>query len=68
MPPRWQPGTTQDVGLWQCQLHEEHGGPWSGYGTLGPLSFAGGAGVEWVFVNNDCAGQEGAFRQISPGS
>ncbi len=66
-PPRWQPGTTQDVGLWQCQLHEEHGGPWSGYGTLGPLSFAAGAGVEWVFVNNDCAGQEGAFRQISPG-
>jgi hypothetical protein len=65
-PPRWQPGKGQDVGLWHCQSHDENGRPWSGYGSLGPLSFGDGAGVEWVFVNNDCAGQEGAYRLLSP--
>ena len=63
-PPRWQPGATKDVGLWLCRLHDEQGGPWNGYGTVGPLAFAQGPGVEWIFVNNDCAGQEGAYRAL----
>ena len=63
-PPRWQPTGTKDVGLWLCRLHDEQGGPWNGYGTVGPLAFAQGPGVEWIFVNNDCAGQEGAFRAL----
>ena len=35
---------------------------WNGYQVLGPLAFASGSGVEWLYINNDCAGQEGAFR------
>lgn len=66
-PPRWLPGKTQDVGLWLCHLHDEPGAPWTGYGSLGPLAFAAGGGVEWVYVNNDCAGQEGAFRLPAAG-
>lgn len=61
-PPRWQPGQTKDVALWHCSIQEDSAKPWSGYGNVGPFAFAGGAGVEWIYINNDCAGQEGAFR------
>lgn len=61
-PPRWQPGQTKDVPLWYCSIQDDSAKPWSGYGSIGPFAFAGGAGVEWVYINNDCAGQEGAFR------
>lgn len=67
-PPRWQPGApSKDVALWLCTIRDEGAQPWSGYGTVGPLAFAAGAGVEWIYVNNDCAGQEGAFRFPLPG-
>jgi hypothetical protein len=61
-PPRWQPATTQDVGVWHCAVRDEQSAPWNGYQVVGPLVFAAGAGLEWIYVNNDCAGQEGAFR------
>ena len=60
--PRWQPGQTRDVALWLCSIQEDPAKPWSGYGNVGPFAFAGGAGIEWIYINNDCAGQEGAFR------
>lgn len=65
-PPRWQPGQTKDVALWHCAIQSDDARPWSGYGNIGPFAFAGGAGVEWLYVNNDCAGQEGAFRFPAP--
>lgn len=61
-PPRWQPATTRDVAVWHCAVRDESNGPWNGYQVVGPLVFAAEPGVEWVYVNNDCAGQEGAFR------
>lgn len=67
-PPRWQPATPRDVAVWHCAVKDESGGPWNGYQVVGPLVFAAGAGVEWIYVNNDCAGQEGAFRLPSEGS
>ncbi len=60
--PRWQPAQTTDVALWMCRLNEEASFSWNGYQVLGPLAFASGSGVEWLYINNDCAGQEGAFR------
>lgn len=65
-PPRWQPGQTRDVALWHCSIQDDPAKPWSGYGNVGPFAFAGGAGVEWTYVNHDCAGQEGTFRFPSP--
>lgn len=65
-PPRWLPATTQDIAVWHCSVRDETHGPWNGYQVVGPLVFAAGAGVEWLYVNNDCAGQEGAFRLPGP--
>lgn len=67
-PPRWLPSQTEEKGVWHCHLHDEPGSPWIGSGSVGPLTFAKGAGIEWVYVNNDCAGQEGAFRLLSSGT
>lgn len=61
-PPRWEPARTRDVPTWLCALDDEGARPWNGFEQHGPLAFAAGAGLEWLYVNNDCSGQEGAFR------
>lgn len=65
-PPRWSPLRPNDVAVWHCLVDEESNRPWNGYQQHGPLAFAAGAGLEWLYVNNDCAGQEGAFRRLPP--
>lgn len=61
-PPRWAPAQARDLAVWHCHVDDEPASPWNGFERHGPLSFAAGAGIEWLFVNNDCSGQEGAYR------
>lgn len=62
--PYFRPSRAQPVAVWHCSVVGETVGPWNGYQQRGPLSFAArpAAGIEWLYVNHDCAGQEGAYR------
>ena len=59
--PTWRPAGTTAVRVEACRFDERPDDEWAG-----EMAFAEGAGVEWVFVNDDCAGQEGAYRRRVP--
>jgi hypothetical protein len=58
--PRWDPAATTSVAV----LHCESGAKEDDGEHEGSYDFADGAGLEWIFENSDCSGQEGALRAM----